>query len=110
LERDIILQKTQIWPHIDDFEIRVDGINVTHYASRWEIKSIIIYLKLLEWLFIEKKTWKKPIMLIDDLLSELDDLHKNMLLKKIEYYQTFISSIYKIEFKIYRFVFKLHFL
>jgi recombinational DNA repair ATPase RecF len=40
-------------------------------------------------------TKKKPVLLIDDLISELDDNHKNMLLKKIEYYQTFISLISK---------------
>jgi len=38
-------------------------------------------------------TSKKPILLIDDLLSELDEKHKKMLIKKIEYYQTFITSI-----------------
>ncbi len=95
IDRDIILWRTPIWPHVDDFEILVDWIKLTHFASRWETKSIILWLKLIEWIFIEKMTEKKPILLIDDLLSELDDNHKNMLLKKIEYYQTFISSITK---------------
>lgn len=95
IDRDIILWRTPIWPHVDDFEILVDWIKLSHFASRWETKSIILWLKLLEGIFIEKMTEKKPILLIDDLLSELDDSHKNMLLKKIEYYQTFISSISK---------------
>ena len=93
IERDIIIWRTSIWPHIDDFEVRVDNINLINFASRWETKSIIIYLKLLEWIFIEKKTSKKPILIIDDLLSELDQNHKDMLLNKITYYQTFISNI-----------------
>lgn len=93
IQRDIILWKTQIWPHVDDFEIKVDWINLINFASRWETKSIIIYLKLLEWIFIEKKTGKKPILIIDDLLSELDKNHKDMLIEKIMYYQTFISNI-----------------
>ena len=93
LSRDIIIWRTAIWPHVDDFEIKVDNINLIHYASRWETKSVIIYLKLLEWIFIEKKTSKKPILIIDDLLSELDETHKDMLLKKVVYYQTFISNI-----------------
>jgi len=38
-------------------------------------------------------TKRKPILLIDDLLSEIDEKHKNMLINKIEYYQTFITSI-----------------
>ncbi len=99
LDRDIILWRTPIWPHVDDFDIIVDSSQLWHFASRWETKSIILWLKLMEWIFIEKMTWKKPILLIDDLLSELDEIHKKMLLKKIKYYQTFISSIRKPENK-----------
>lgn len=95
IDRDIILCRTQIWPHVDDFGILVDSISLINFASRWETKSIVLWLKLMEWIFIEKMTWLKPILLIDDLLSELDELHKKMLLKKIKYYQTFISSIRK---------------
>lgn len=95
LDRDIIIWRTAIWPHVDDFDIMVDNIPLTHFASRWETKSVILWLKLLEWIFIEKMTGKKPILLIDDLLSELDNTHKDLLLEKIEYYQTFISSIKK---------------
>ncbi len=99
IERDIILWKTPIWPHVDDFDIIIDWRSLSHFASRWETKSIIIWLKLLEWIFIEKMTNRKPILLIDDLLSELDENHKNMLIKKIEYYQTFITSINKLDNK-----------
>jgi DNA replication and repair protein RecF len=99
IDRDIVLWRTPIWPHVDDFDILVDWLQLSHFASRWETKSVILWLKLLEWIFIEKMTWKKPILLIDDLLSELDTNHKDMLLKKIEYYQTFISSITKTENK-----------
>ncbi len=91
--RDIILWRTYIWPHIDDFDIIIDSEPLSHFASRGETKSIIIWLKLLEGIFIEKMTWNKPILLIDDLLSELDEKHEKQLLKKIEYYQSFISSI-----------------
>ena len=83
-------------PHIDDFEIQVDNIKLTNFASRWETKSVILWLKLLETSFIEKTTKKKPILLIDDLLSELDNNNKKILIDKIKYYQTFITSI---EFK-----------
>lgn len=93
IDRDIILGRTPIWPHIDDFEIIVDWVQLINFASRWETKSIIIWLKLLEWIFIEKMTKKKPLLIIDDLISELDEKHKDILLKKIEYYQTFITLI-----------------
>ncbi len=96
-KRDIIIWKTAIWPHIDDFDIIINEKNISNISSRWEIKSTILYLKLLEWIFIEKKTWKKPILIIDDLLSELDENHKNTLLENISYYQSFISNIENIE-------------
>lgn len=96
-ERDIILWKTAIWPHVDDFHVLVDGTSLVEFASRWETKSVIIWLKMLETVFVEKKTGKKPILLIDDLMSELDENHKEMLTKKIKYYQTFISSISQLE-------------
>lgn len=99
ISRDIILWKTAIWPHVDDFNILVDGVNITQYASRWETKSVIIWLKMLETVYVEKRDNKKPILLIDDLMSELDESHKKMLTKKIKYYQTFISSINILEEK-----------
>lgn len=93
IDRDVIIWRTPIWPHVDDFKINIDDIPLASFASRWETKSVILWLKLMEWVFIEKMTGKKPILLVDDLLSELDNNHKEMLLKKIEYYQTFITSI-----------------
>ena len=92
-EKDIILWNTTIGPHIDDFNIFINDIRLIDFASRWETKSVVIWLKLLETAFIEKNIKKKPILLIDDLLSELDSDHRTMLLKKIKYYQTFITSI-----------------
>lgn len=91
--RDIIIGKTPIWPHSDDFDVVVDAVSLTQFASRWETKSVILWLKLLETVFTEKKTNKKPVLVIDDLLSELDTLHKEMYTKKIKYYQAIISSI-----------------
>lgn len=97
--RDVILWKTAIWPHVDDFNILVDGTDITQFASRGETKSVIIWLKMLETVYVEKRDNKKPILLIDDLMSELDESHKKMLTKKIKYYQTFISSINILEEK-----------
>lgn len=93
LEKDIILWTTNVWPHIDDFEIVIDDIQLTEFASRGEVKSVIIWLKLLEIKFIENYINKKPILLIDDLLSELDNNHKEILIDNIKNYQLFITSI-----------------
>ena len=94
IQKDIILKTTSIWPHRDDFNLIINwNINLIDYASRWETKTTILWLKNLEIQFIEEKTARKPILIIDDLLSELDEKHKNIFIDSIEWYQTFISWI-----------------
>jgi len=93
LDRDIILKKTYIWPHVDDFDIYLDNFSISNFASRWEMKSIILWLKQIEIDFIEESTNKKPVLIIDDLLSEIDSEHEKNLLNKMNHYQTFITSI-----------------
>lgn len=92
-QRDIILWKTHIWPHIDDFEILVENKNLTHFASRGEIKSIIIELKMLEIEFIKLHSGQSPLVLIDDLSSELDATHIDLILKKLSDLQIIFTSI-----------------
>lgn len=93
LQRDIILWKTHIWPHIDDFDILINGKSLVDFASRWEIKSIIINLKLQEINFIHSITKKLPIILIDDLSSELDSDHAKLVLEKLWHLQIIFTSI-----------------
>jgi len=92
--KEILLRKTLRWPHLDDFEIRIDTTALTHFASRWEVKSVLIWMKLLEKNFVEQYSDKTHIVyLIDDLLSELDTEHRNMLLENIKGHQSIITSI-----------------
>lgn len=93
LERDIILRKTYIWPHVDDFNIFLDNEPIAEFASRGEVKSTIIGLKFLEAEFIKQYTGIEPLFLVDDLLSELDDIHKDMIFENIGTAQNFITSI-----------------
>jgi len=94
LQKDIILKTTSIWPHRDDFNLIIDNnVNLIDFASRWETKTIILWLKKIEIKFIEQETKRKPILIVDDLLSELDDKHKNLFLDNITWYQTFITGI-----------------
>ena len=93
-EKEILLRKTLRWPHLDDFDIIVDGTPLIHYASRGEVKSIILWLKFLETQFIENHSHKQEVLfLIDDLLSELDSDHRDMLWKHIWTRQCILSSI-----------------
>lgn len=92
-ERDIILWKTHIGPHIDDFDIHINQSSLLSFASRWEIKSIILALKQIEISYIKKITGKEPILLIDDLWSELDEEHLDLILNKIKDIQIIYTSI-----------------
>lgn len=92
-EKEVLASRTLIWPHLDDFEILLNWNNSAQIASRWENKSMILWLKIIESDYIEQKRLKKPILLIDDLVSELDEKHRSLLLNEVENYQTIISSI-----------------
>lgn len=96
-ERDIILWKTHIGPHIDDFDILLDGKSLVSFASRWEIKSIILTLKQIEIQYIRLVSWIQPLLLIDDLSSELDEEHFLLMLEKVKEIQIIYTGITAIE-------------
>lgn len=94
LEKDIMMRSTSFWPHRDDFVIEtLSWQDITHYWSRWEIKTLILALKNLETSFTEISTHEKPILIVDDLLSELDEKNQHHFLQSVENYQVFITSI-----------------
>lgn len=93
-QKEILARRTCVWPHLDDFDILLDWTPLIHFASRGEVKSSILALKFLESAFIQSSSDKKDILfLIDDLLSELDHEHRDMLWKHIWKRQCIVSSI-----------------
>jgi len=95
-QRDIMLGHTYIWPHLDDFYFKVQTVDSVHkseeFLSRWENKSLLLWLKFLQIEFLEKIWEKRLILLLDDVFSELDDKHISLILEKCEKYQTFITT------------------
>ena len=93
-EKEVYQRKTLRGPHLDDFMIVVDDIPIEHFASRWEIKSILLWFTFLWGNFIQDCSVKKDILfLIDDIFSELDTLHLDMIYSYIWTRQCIISSI-----------------
>lgn len=93
-EKEILLRKTLRGAHLDDFDILVDDISLIHFASRGEVKSTILWLKFLESKFIETHSDKDKILfLIDDLLSELDEKHRDLLWQHVGSRQSIVSAI-----------------
>jgi len=95
-DKEFFTSTTQFGPHRDDFEIKLDNKNIQYFGSRGQQRISLIVLKMIELDFIESVTNQRPILLLDDIFSELDDKHKNAVLKMISTQQTIITSVYKI--------------
>lgn len=92
LERDIARGFTGAGPHRDDMAIRLDGHPIESVASRGEIRTLLLVLKIIELRIMEAEHTQKPILLLDDVFSELDSTRRHALTTYIETYQTFITT------------------
>lgn len=93
LQRDIILGKTQVGIHHDDLIFKLNGFDLKDYGSEGQQKNAIISYKLSEIEFFKKKNNDEPILILDDLFSELDNQKINNLLNILdENIQTFITT------------------
>ncbi|MEE0955316.1 MAG: DNA replication/repair protein RecF [Eubacterium sp.] len=90
-ETDLKFHTTSVGPHRDDFKVMTNGLDVRHFGSQGQQRSAALSLKLSEIDFVEKKTDDTPILLLDDVLSELDRTRQSMLLSEIRKGQTFIT-------------------
>lgn len=92
LDADIKRGSTGIGPHKDDFIFFIAGHDVYKFASQGQQRSIVLSLKLAEISYIQQKTNEYPILLLDDVLSELDEFKKEKLLNNIpDTVQVFIT-------------------
>lgn len=95
VQRDIALGYTNFGPHRDDIEVLLADQPATDRASRGEVRTIVIALKLLETELISEhfKSQKlKPILLLDDVLSELDLIHQERVLDGLKDHQVFLTT------------------
>lgn len=79
-------------PHREDIEIRIGGEEARVFASQGQQRSAVLSLKLSEAQQIAATTGQQPVMLLDDVLSELDSARQDFLLSRIEGRQVFITS------------------
>lgn len=79
-------------PHREDIEIRIGGEDARVFASQGQQRSAVLSLKLSEAQQIAATTGQQPVMLLDDVLSELDSARQDFLLSRIEGRQVFITS------------------
>lgn len=97
LEKDLSLGYTTIGPHRDDIKVLVNQTDVKSFGSQGQQRTAALSLKLAEIEIIKAQTGEMPILILDDVLSELDKSRREKLLKFCSLTQTFISSTDKPE-------------
>lgn len=90
-QRDIITGMTSAGPHRDDMEISINGTAARAFGSQGQQRSCAIALKLSEAAVIAEKTGIKPVVLLDDVMSELDVNRQDYILNHIGDRQVFIT-------------------
>lgn len=90
-ERDIRLKQTTVGPHRDDFSFLVKNIDIRKFGSQGQQRTAALSLKLSEIELVKKMTKDTPVLLLDDVLSELDSSRQNYLLNSIGDIQTIIT-------------------
>ncbi len=84
---------TTIGPHRDDFRLLANGIDLGHYGSRGQIRTALLALKMAEVDWIQARTGEWPVILLDEVLSELDQTRRGALLQHLlSRGQVFITS------------------
>ncbi len=93
-ELEIIRGQTLVGPHKDDIIFCINNQDASKFASQGQQRTVVLSLKLAELDIITEKIGDTPILLLDDVLAELDDLRQNFLLSTIkENIQTIITSV-----------------
>ena len=90
-ERDIKLKQTTVGPHRDDFSFMIGKVDVRRFGSQGQQRTVALSLKLSEIELVKKIAKDFPVLLLDDVLSELDSNRQNYLLNSIGDIQTIIT-------------------
>ena len=90
-EKDILYQTTSIGPHRDDLKFLINDMDVKTYGSQGQQRTVVLSMKLAELKIMKKYIGEEPVLLLDDVLSELDDKRQTDLFKYTESIQTLIT-------------------
>lgn len=78
-------------PHKDDFDVDLSGLSLKAFGSQGQVRTAAISLKLAQRALMEKETGEMPVLLLDDVLSELDPSRQDFVLNQITAGQVFIT-------------------
>jgi len=91
-QEDALRGFTAYGPHREDFVVTFDGRPADEFASRGETRTAILALKIIELQLLEVVRDQTPLLLLDDVFSELDAQRRRALSTFLNHYQTFITT------------------
>ncbi len=91
-DRDIKHRTTGKGPHKDDLKLQIGGIDIRNFGSQGQQRTAALSLKLSEIKLIKEETGENPVLLLDDVLSELDQERQKYLICSLEDTQIFITT------------------
>lgn len=95
-----LAQRTLAGPHLDDLEFTINGINARSFASQGQARSLVIITRLVQAFLISSKLDDLPLLMFDDVLSDLDQTRASAILKLLqEKYQILIASPFLSHYK-----------
>lgn len=90
-ERDLRTGSTSVGPHRDDLLLRLDGTDARTFASQGQQRTVVLSLKLAQLELLRQQKEDAPVLLLDDVFSELDRQRQRMLLIAVQGCQTFLT-------------------
>ena len=94
LDKDMELGYTSIGPHRDDVVFELNGRDSKVFASQGQQRSIVLALKIAELLVFERELGEKPVLVLDDVFSELDSARQRKLYEKLAGFQVLMTGTY----------------
>ena len=92
-ERDSLLGHTSYGVHHDNYEFVFNGVKADGSASRGEVRSSVLALKFIEADLVLEVLGKRPLVLLDDVFSELDDVRQKCLVRNFKDNQIILTSV-----------------
>ena len=91
--RELATGSTAVGPHRDDFQLLLDGVDMGAFASRGQARTLALTLRLAEASYLSQVRRDEPVVLLDDVLSEMDEDRRRRVLEKVAGYgQSLITT------------------
>jgi DNA replication and repair protein RecF len=91
-EREIAAGHTLVGPHKDDIHVFLEDHDVAVYGSRGQQRMAVLWLKQGELAYVTQQAGHRPVLLLDDILSELDEVHEGVVLEQLNKGQAIVTS------------------